>query len=131
MSFFDLPKGRWLTRRFGARINVTISPDAVAFRKGRVEIRLEPILYARDGIVVSVGRAPGGKAEALPVFTDDRAARQWRLDRLVVYAFSELSGSMIAPRPNCSVRVHGVSIEAEEVRRAFERAGAADVTVDG
>jgi len=85
-GFLDRPRGLWFSRRFAPWIKIAVAPHEVVFTYKSNAIRLLPIIYMSEDIVVSVGECPEAVeiAERLNVLPTDAAGK---LDRLVAEKF--------------------------------------------
>ena len=116
-----------LVRLFGPRIRVTVGQDEVVFRTESKVVSVRPVLFVRDGIIVSIGTPPAEAAEELPVFVADAAARALRIVKLMQYGVQTVIGRSFTIKPVVSLRVERADTSLQEIKPALFAAGVADV----
>jgi hypothetical protein len=127
MGFFSRPQSPWLSRRFGPAISVLVLPDRVEFRTEAKALSLAPVLFVRDGLIVSVGEQPAGPSERLDVFAADGKDRAQSLARLLQYGLHAILEKKLGLKPVVTVSSQAPGISFDELRPALLAAGAAEV----
>lgn len=90
---------------------------------------MEPALFVRDGVIVSVGVPAAVPSERLKVFSGNEPDRTTRIAKFMQYGLWEAIGHKLSIRPIVHVAFDPMLVSETELRSAFLNAGAAEVTV--
>jgi hypothetical protein len=120
MGFFDRPDGTWLSRRFGARIEIEITDGMIVFRKGTETVALPPRLFVSGNRVVGFGTSEAPSEQCVDVLASPDPAM---LSKLFVHGFIRVMRSTFMIRPNVRVTVATTRVPRERVVEALKLAG--------
>jgi len=129
MAFFSRPRATWLSRLFGRKIVVTVKDDEVVFCSRARVVVLRPVLFERNGQILSVGAPPPETAQQLPIFVSESSDRSARIAKFFAYGLHTVIARSFTIKPVVAVSLETQRASQSEVAAALIAAGAAEVTV--